>query len=153
MASINKVILVGNVGKKPEIRYMANGIGVATFNLATSEKWKDKQTGDLREKTEWHKIVAYDPQSKVIEQYVDTGSQLYIEGKLQTRKYQDKNGSDRYTTEIIVQTVQMLGSKNASQQSQPAQQQSGGRNSYQDARDGRSNGHPTNNDFDDDIPF
>lgn len=149
MASINKVIIVGNVGKDPEIRFMPNGKGVANFSIATTEKWKD-QNGNKQEKTEWHNLVAYEPLSKIIEQYVGKGDPLYVEGKLQTRKWQDKNGGDRYSTEIIVNQLQMLGSRKDGQQTnQPAN--NGGRNSYEDARNGYSQAPaPT---FDDDIPF
>jgi single-strand DNA-binding protein len=102
--SVNKVILVGNLGKDPEIRRMSNGDPVCNFSLATSENWRDKQSGERREKTEWHNIVIYNENlSKVAEQYLRKGSKVYIEGQLQTRKWQDQQGQDRYTTEIVLQ--------------------------------------------------
>jgi single-strand DNA-binding protein len=102
--SVNKVILVGNLGKDPEIRRMSNGDPVCNFSLATSENWRDKQSGERREKTEWHNIVIYNENlAKVAEQYLRKGSKVYIEGQLQTRKWQDQQGQDRYTTEIVLQ--------------------------------------------------
>ena len=108
---VNKVILVGNLGKDPEIRYMPNGNAVANLTLATSESWKDKQTGDQQEKTEWHRIVMFRRLAEVAGEYLKKGSQVYIEGKLQTRKWQDKEGQDRYTTEIVADNMLLLGSK------------------------------------------
>ncbi|VAW77335.1 Single-stranded DNA-binding protein [hydrothermal vent metagenome] len=108
---INKVILVGNLGKDPEVRYMANGGAVCNATLATSESWKDKQTGEQKDKTEWHNIVFYRRLAEIAGEYLKKGSQVYIEGKLQTRKWQDKNGNDRYTTEIIANEMQMLGGR------------------------------------------
>lgn len=114
--SINKVILVGNVGKDPEIRTTQDGRKFAKLALATSEQWRDKNSGERKERTEWHNIIVYnDGLAKVVEQYVRKGSKLYIEGQLQTRKWQDQAGADRYTTEIILQnfshTLQMLDTK------------------------------------------
>ncbi|ABF14161.1 single-stranded DNA-binding protein [Candidatus Palibaumannia cicadellinicola] len=111
---VNKVILVGNLGQDPEIRYMPNGCAVANINLATSESWRDKQTGDTKEKTEWHRVVLFGKLAEVTGEYLRKGSQVYIEGSLQTRKWQDQNGQDRYTTEIIVNangSMQMLGTR------------------------------------------
>ncbi len=111
---INKVILIGNLGQNPEIRYTSNGNTVTNLNLATSEIWKDKNTGEKKEKTEWHKIVLFGKLAEIAAEYLYKGSQVYIEGSLKTRKWQDKNGHDRYTTEIIVNingTMQMLGTK------------------------------------------
>lgn len=112
--SVNKVILVGRVGKAPEIRTTQDGREIANFSLATSEKWKDKATGDKKEKTEWHKIVIFNPSLvKVVKDYVKKGSQLYLEGSIGTRKWQNKEGQDCYSTEIILQqfngTLQLLG--------------------------------------------
>lgn len=114
--SVNKVILIGRVGKDPEIRATQSGASVASFSLATSEKWKDKNSGEQREKTEWTNVVVFsEGLVKVVESYVKKGSQLYIEGKLQTRKWQDKSGNDRYSTEVVLQgfggTLQMLDGK------------------------------------------
>ena len=98
---VNKVILVGNLGQKPEIRYTQTNTAVATLSIATSESWKDKDSGEQREKTEWHRVVFFGKLAEIAEQYLDKGSQLYVEGKLQTRKWQDKEGNDKYTTEIL----------------------------------------------------
>ena len=108
---INKVILVGNLGKDPETRYMPNGKAVTNFSIATSESWKDKQTGEQREQTEWHNIVMYDRLAEIAAEYLKKGSQVYVEGKLRTRKWQDKEGRDRYTTEINANEMQMLGGR------------------------------------------
>jgi len=108
---INKVILVGNLGKDPEVRYMPNGNAVANITLATSESWKDKQTGETQEKTEWHRVVMFRRLGEIAGEYLKKGSQVYIEGKLQTRKWQDNAGNDRYTTEIVANEMQMLGSR------------------------------------------
>ncbi|WMY95742.1 MAG: single-stranded DNA-binding protein [Arsenophonus sp.] len=112
---VNKVILIGNLGQDPEIRYMPNGGTVANLTLATSESWRDKQTGNIREKTEWHRIVIFGKLAEIASEYLRKGSQVYIEGSLQTRKWQDQNGQDRYNTEVIVNvtgTLQMLGTRN-----------------------------------------
>lgn len=106
---INKVILVGNVGQDPEIRALPSGAAVANLRLATSESWKDKQTGELRESTEWHSVAIFGRLAEVVGEYVRKGQQLYIEGQLRTRKWQDKNGVDRYSTEIVANEMQMLG--------------------------------------------
>ena len=108
---INKVILIGNVGQDPETRYMPNGKAVTNLRVATSESWKDKQTGEQREQTEWHSIVMYDRLAEIAAEYLKKGSQVYIEGKLRTRKWQDKEGRDRYTTEINANEMQMLGGR------------------------------------------
>ena len=110
---INKVILVGNLGKDPETRYMPSGKAVTNFSIATSESWKDKQTGEQKEQTEWHNIVMYDRLAEIAAEYLRKGSQVYVEGKLRTRKWQDKEGRDRYTTEIIANEMQMLDSRGA----------------------------------------
>lgn len=114
--SVNKVILVGNVGKDPEIRTTQNGGKFANLRIATSERWRDKMSGEMREKTEWHSVVVFNENvCKVVEQYVRKGAKLYIEGQLQTRKWQDQSGADRYSTEIVIQnfshTLQMLDTK------------------------------------------
>ena len=116
MGSVNKVILVGNVGKDPEIRHTQDGKAIANFSLATTESWRDKSTGERKDKTEWHRIVCFNEGlNKVIEQYVKKGSQLYIEGQLQTRKWTDKDGVEKYSTEIVLQafngTLTLLGGK------------------------------------------
>lgn len=108
---VNKVILIGNLGQDPDVRTMNNGEQVANFSLATSETWQDKNTGEAREKTEWHRCVAYRRLAEIIGQYVKKGSKIYVEGRLQTRKWQGQDGQDRYTTEIIVNEMQMLDSR------------------------------------------
>ena len=106
---VNKVILVGNLGKDPEVRNMPNGNVVANITLATTESWKDKQSGEQQEKTEWHRVVMFRRLGEIAGEYLKKGSQVYIEGKLQTRKWQDNSGNDRYTTEIVASDMQMLG--------------------------------------------
>lgn len=114
---VNKVIIVGNLGQDPEVRYMPNGNAVANISVATSESWKDQQ-GQVQERTEWHRVVMFKKTAEVAGQYLRKGSQVYIEGKLQTRKWQDQNGQDRYTTEIVSDNMQMLGSKQGGAQNQ-----------------------------------
>ncbi|MBE8597611.1 single-stranded DNA-binding protein [Xenorhabdus sp. BG5] len=123
---INKVILVGFLGQDPEIRYLPTGGTVATLSLATSENWRDKQTGEMREKTEWHRVVIFGKLAEIAAEYLQKGAQVYIEGSLQTRKWQDQQGQDRYSTEVVVSvngTMQMLGSRGDAKQ--PAAQQVG----------------------------
>ena len=149
---VNKVILVGNLGKDPEVRYMPNGNAVANITLATTESWKDKQSGEQQEKTEWHRIVMFRRLGEIAGEYLKKGSQVYIEGKLQTRKWQDNSGNDRYTTEIVANEMQMLGGRGGggstgfSSDSAPAQ-----------AAPAQSAPAPATaaagGDFDDDIPF
>src|SRR5882757_4484784 len=108
---INKVILVGNIGKDPETRYMPNGKAVTNFSVATSEAWTDKQSGDKQERTEWHNVVLFEKLAEIAAEYLRKGSQVYIEGSLRTRKWQDKEGRDRYTTEVIASDMQMIGGR------------------------------------------
>ena len=108
---VNKVILVGNLGQKPDMKYTQSNTAVANLSLATSESWKDKDSGDLKTKTEWHRVVYFGKLAEIAEQYLDKGSKVYIEGKLQTRKWQDQAGNDRYTTEVLGQELTMLDSK------------------------------------------
>ncbi len=135
MAGVNKVIILGNLGKDPEVRFMPNGGGVANLTIATSESWKDKQTGEQKEKTEWHRVVMFGKLAEIAGEYLKKGSKVYIEGSLQTRKWQNQQGQDQYTTEIVVQgfngTMQMLDSRGGSGAAaggfnQQAPQQSGG---------------------------
>ena len=119
---VNKVILVGNLGQKPEMRYTATQAAVANISIATTESWKDKESGEMRDKTEWHRVVYFGKLAEIVEKYLDKGSSVYIEGKLQTRKWQDKSGADRWTTELVGNELTMLGSRaansnNASMQS------------------------------------
>lgn len=144
---VNKVILIGNLGKDPEIRYTSSGSAVASLTLATSESWKDKQSGEPVERTEWHRIVMYQRLAEIAGEYLKKGAKIFIEGKLQTRKWQDKNsGQDRYTTEIVADNMQMLDSKGANAgegaYTKPAAAAAGGT----EAAPGLDN-------FDDDIPF
>lgn len=116
---INKVILVGNLGADPDTRYMPSGKAVTNIRIATSETWKDRQTGDQQERTEWHSVVLYDKLGEIAAEYLRKGSQVYIEGSLRTRKWQDKEGKDRYTTEIIARDMQMLGGRGGAGASEP----------------------------------
>ncbi|MCZ6803642.1 MAG: single-stranded DNA-binding protein [Proteobacteria bacterium] len=108
---VNKVILIGNLGNDPDIRYTASGAAVANISLATAESWKDKNTGEQQERTEWHRIVFFGRLAEIVGEYLRKGSQVYVEGRLQTRKWEDKEGKDRYTTEIVANEMQMLGSR------------------------------------------
>ena len=148
MASINKVILVGRCGQDPEVRYLPSGETVANITVATSESWKDKQTGEKKELTEWSRISFFGKLAEIAGKYLKKGSQVYIEGRLRTRKYTDKEGIDRYATEIIADTMQMLGSRQDGQEST-------GRNKYaeQTGRDAPSQRPAPMSDMDDDIPF
>ncbi|WP_341661242.1 single-stranded DNA-binding protein [Vibrio sp.] len=177
---INKVILVGNLGSDPEVRYMPNGGAVANITIATSESWRDKTTGEQREKTEWHRVSLFGKLAEVAGEYLRKGSQVYIEGQLQTRKWQDQNGQDRYSTEVVVQgfngVMQMLGGRaqgGAPAQSMGQPQQQGGWGQPQQPAIQQSQApqtqqnysQPSNQapsqpqyneppmDFDDDIPF
>lgn len=147
---VNKVILVGNCGKDPETRYMPSGGAVTNISIATSESWKDKQSGETKERTEWHNIVFFNRLAEIAGEYLRKGSQIYVEGSLRTRKWQDKSGNDRYTTEIVANEMQMLGSR-ASGGDSYAPAQSGGSQSKAPA----SKPEPAMADdgFDDDIPF
>ncbi len=114
---VNKVILVGNLGQKPDMKYTQSNTAVANLSLATSESWKDKDSGDLKTKTEWHRVVYFGKLAEIAEQYLDKGSKVYVEGKLQTRKWQDQTGNDRYTTEVLGQELTMLDSRGDSSRS------------------------------------
>jgi len=111
MASINKVILIGNLGRDPEVRYTPSGAAVCNLRLATTRNWKSRDTGERQEETEWHSVVLYDRQAEVAGEYLKKGRPVYIEGRLKTRKWQDKDGNDRYTTEIVADTMQLLGGR------------------------------------------
>ena len=144
MAGINKVIIVGHLGKDPEVRYTPSGSAVANFSVATSETWKDKTTGEKKERTEWHRIVAWDKLGEICGEYLSKGRQVYVEGRLQTRSYDDKEGVKRYTTEIIATDVQFLGPKDSG----------GGRASSSGGAPPRdTGGGPGPPAADDDIPF
>jgi single-strand DNA-binding protein len=148
---INKVILVGNLGADPETRYMPSGKAVSNIRIATSETWRDKQTGDQQERTEWHSVVLYDKLGEIAAEYLRKGSQVYIEGSLRTRKWQDKDGKDRYTTEIVARDMQMLGGRGGAAGGGMGGGESRGRPAASEDR-----GPPPMGDtggFDDDIPF
>lgn len=154
MASVNKVILVGNLGADPETRYAASGDAICNIRLATTDSWKDKNSGEKREVTEWHRVVLYRKLGEVAGQYLRKGSQVYIEGKIKTRKWQDKDGQDRYTTEIEADTMQMLGSRGqgaSDGSSAPAPRSQGNGGGGGPARRPAPSGGM--NDFEDDIPF
>ena len=144
---INKVIIVGNLGGDPETRYMPSGSAVTNLTVATNESWKDKQTGEQKDRTEWHKVAMFNRLAEIAAEYLRKGSQVYIEGKLRTRKWQDKSGQDRWTTEIIADEMQMLGGRGGS----------GGGSAPMSS--GQDSGPPSTppqagpDDFDDDIPF
>lgn len=148
--SVNKVILVGNVGRDPEIRHTQDGNAIANFSIATSESWKDKNSGEKNEKTEWHRVVCFNEGlTKVIESYVKKGSKVYIEGQLQTRKWQDKDGSDRYSTEVVLSAFRgvlvLLDG--------PGKRSSDDTTAAAYASASRGGGTPKNTDPDDEIPF
>jgi len=159
---INKVIIVGNVGGDPETRYMPSGSAVTNLTIATNESWKDKQTGEQKERTEWHRVAMFNRLAEIAAEYLRKGSQVYIEGKLRTRKWQDKSGQDRYTTEIIADEMQMLGGRGGSGGGgnfgggAPGGAPSGDFGGGQDSGgQGGGNAPPQQgpDDFDDDIPF
>lgn len=160
MASVNKAIIVGNLGRDPETRYMPNGDAVTNIAVATTENWKDKNTGEKKELTEWHRITFYRKLAEIAGQYLKKGSQVYVEGRLQTRKWTDKDGNERYTTEIIADSMQMLGGRQGmgggsapsdEEYSQaPARQSSSGGSA---AARPASKPAPNFSDMDDDIPF
>ncbi len=151
---VNKVILVGHLGKDPEVRYAPSGQAIANVTIATSDSWKDKNTGEKQERTEWHRVVFFSRLAEIVGEYLKKGSQVYIEGRIQTRKWQDKEGNDRYTTEIVANEMQMLGSRQGGgapaedfnqdkpHASKPATTATAAANSGGEASD-----------FDDDIPF
>ncbi len=156
---VNKVILVGNLGNDPEVRYANNGSAIANLSVATSESWKDKNTGEQQEKTEWHRVVMFNRLGEIAGEYLRKGSKVYVEGKLQTRKWQDQSGQDRYTTEIVANEMQMLDSRGDSMgqgggggyQSAPQQQAPANQGGY--SKPAPAAQPAPANDFDDDIPF
>jgi single-strand DNA-binding protein len=139
---VNKVIVIGNLGQDPETRYMPSGSAVTNLRIATNESWKDKQTGEQKERTEWHSVAMFGKLAEIAAEYLRKGSQVYIEGKLRTRKWQDKQGNDRYTTEIVADEMQMLGSRSG-----------GGAPAMSDPGTGSAPQRSSPDDFDDDIPF
>ncbi|QGU33269.1 single-stranded DNA-binding protein [Thermochromatium tepidum] len=159
---VNKVILIGNLGADPEVRYTPSGDAVANVRLATSETWKDRATGELQERTEWHNVVFFGKTAEIVKQYLRKGSKIYVEGKLRTRKWQTQDGQDRYTTEVVVDmggTMQMLDSRQGSASSVPLEDTPPPARSRPTTPDAARPSHPDSGgfgdgaDFDDDIPF
>ena len=152
---VNKVIIVGNLGGDPETRYMPSGSAVTNFTVATNESWKDKQTGEQKERTEWHKVAMFNRLAEIAAEYLRKGSQVYIEGKLRTRKWQGQDGQDRFTTEIIADEMQMLGGRGGAGGggSFGGGQQGGGQQGGGQQGGGNAPPQPGPDDFDDDIPF
>ncbi|MEY2632852.1 MAG: single-stranded DNA-binding protein [Pseudomonadota bacterium] len=158
MASVNKVILIGNLGADPETRYTASGDAICNIRLATTDNWKDKNSGERREATEWHRVVFYRKLAEIAGQYLKKGSQVYIEGRLKTRKWQDKDGQDRYTTEIEATDMTMLGKREG--MGEPSGERGGDRGGRSAAppqdynpSPAQSRKAPSFDDLDDDIPF
>lgn len=153
---VNKVILVGNMGQDPETRYLPSGGAVTNITLATSETWKDKNSGQMQERTEWHRVVFFNKLAEIAGEYLKKGSKVYIEGALRTRKWQDQSGADRYTTEIVASEMQMLDSRGAGSGGGNA---GGGFEGYDQMPEARGGGNysaapsPASADFEDDIPF
>ena len=153
---VNKVIVVGNLGGDPETRYMPSGSAVTNMTVATNESWKDKQTGEQKERTEWHKVAMFGRLAEIAAEYLRKGSQVYIEGKLRTRKWQGQDGQDRYTTEIIADEMQMLGGRGGAGGGGSfggGQQGGGQQGGGQQGGGGNAPPQPGPDDFDDDIPF
>jgi single-strand DNA-binding protein len=135
---VNKAIIAGHLGQDPEVKYMPSGAAVANISVATTESWKDKSTGEKQERTEWHRVIFFGRLAEVVGEYLNKGSQVYVEGRLQTRKWTDKNGVERYTTEIVANEMQMLGGKGERAESAPS---------------ATTHEAGTNDGFDDDLPF
>jgi single-strand DNA-binding protein len=162
MASVNKVILVGNLGRDPETRYATSGAAICNITIATSRQWKDKTSGEKREETEWHRVVFYDRLAEIAGEYLKKGRPVYVEGRLKTRKWTDKEGQDRYTTEIIAEEMQLLGSREGGgggggdvefAGGGERRERSSGAGEGGGAKGGGGARTSTPNDFDDDIPF
>jgi single-strand DNA-binding protein len=156
---INKVILIGNLGQDPETRTMPSGMTVANLRIATSENWKDKQTGEQKERTEWHSVACFGRLGEIAGEYLRKGSQVYIEGSLRTRKWQDKEGKDRYTTEVIADEMQMLGGRGGAGGGggagayEPRERKGSAEPAGAGAGSGAAGAGASAEDFDDDIPF
>jgi|TARA_B110000263_G_scaffold246783_1_gene258433 single-strand DNA-binding protein len=144
---VNKVILVGTLGADPDTRYTPSNAAVTNLSIATNESWKDKQSGEQKEKTEWHRVVMFNRLAEIATEYLRKGSQVYIEGKIQTRKWEDKEGKDRWTTEIVANEMQMLGSRSSGGNSAPSSPEGSSSNTTSTPEKQGSD------DFDDDIPF
>ena len=155
MPSVNKVILLGNLGRDPELRFMPNGDAVCNFSIATTDSWKDK-AGEKQERTEWHNIVMYRKLAEIAGEYLKKGSSIYVEGRLQTRKWQTKEGQDRYTTEVIADSMQMLGGRSSASQGDKSSDEnfSQGSSPVKNQVNTSNESSPTSFDeFEDDIPF
>ena len=159
---IDKVIIIGNLGQDPDTKAMPSGMTVCNLRIATSESWKDKQTGEMKEQTEWHSVAMFGRLAEIAGEYLRKGSQVYIEGRLRTRKWQDKQGNDRYTTEVVANEMQMLGGRGGGGGGQSmgggggesrGSASSGGRSGGGDSGGGEPVRSSTEGDFDDDIPF
>ncbi len=149
MASLNKVMLIGNLGRDPEIRYMPSGDAMANLNIATTDTWKDK-SGEKQERTEWHRVVMFGKQAEIAGEYLKKGSQIYIEGRLQTRKWTDKSNVERYTTEIVADRMQMLGSRSGGSNYDPPADRD---HDYQSQNTPPAKSNTGFDDMEDDIPF
>jgi single-strand DNA-binding protein len=149
---VNKAIIVGTLGQDPEMKYMANGNAIATISVATNETWKDKQTGEAQEKTEWHRIIIFGKLGEIAGQYLRKGSQAYFEGKIQTRKWQDQSGADRYSTEIVAHEMQMLGPKQDGSSQAPRSQPPAQNQRPMQSSQAPAAAAPIDDGFDD-IPF
>ncbi len=145
---VNKVILVGNLGQDPDVRYTADGRAIANISIATTDSWKDKNTGEQQDRTEWHRVVFFSRLAEIVSEYLKKGAQVYVEGRLQTRKWQDKDGNDRYTTEIVANEMQMLGGRSGG-----TADFSGNSGGGQKQQASAAAPAPTMDDLDDDIPF
>ena len=155
MASVNKVIIIGNLGRDPEMRYMPSGGAVCNVSIATSRNWKDKASGERKEETEWHRVVFFDRLAEIAGEYLKKGSSVYVEGRLQTRKWTDKEGVERYTTEIVVQEMTMLGGRASGEDYEraPAERSAGGAGRGAPAGGGAKRTTTEFDKLDDDIPF
>lgn len=153
MKSLNKVCLLGNLGSDPEVRYTQSGDAVCSITVATSESWKDKNTGETKEKTEWHKVIAFKRLAEIMGEYLKKGSKVYIEGQLRTRKWQDNQGQDRYTTEINATDMLMLGDSGSAKTAGPTTQKDKPQARQAPAHNAKQSSQSDDDFFDDDIPF
>lgn len=148
---LNKVMLIGNLGAEPEVRYTPSGAAVANVRIATNESWRDKETGEQQQRTEWHRVVFFGRLAEIVKEYLHKGSQIYVEGRLQTRKWQGQDGQDRYTTEIVANDMQMLGGRGGAADFDQAPPPPAGEQAA--TASGANAAKSPDEDFDDDIPF
>lgn len=157
MASVNKVILLGNLGRDPEVRYAADGAAIANVSIATTSRYKDKASGDMKEDTEWHRVVFFGRLAEIASEYLKKGRPVYVEGRLRTRKWQDQSGQERYTTEIVADQMQLLGGREGSAAGGPPEEAAAGSSASAPSAAGTSARSPAKaggfDDLDDDIPF